>query len=81
MDVRVGPEKKLYTEGLICSNCGSEKILESTLDYKEIKWVKIKLNQHWIVFGRADTEAEVPKLLPPDAKSKLIGKYCDAGID
>jgi len=56
-----------------------EKTLENTLEYKEIKPVKTKLNQPWIFFGRANPEAEVPKLLPPDAKIQLIGKYCDAG--
>ena len=29
--------------------------------------------------GRTDAEAEAPILWPPDAKSRLIGKYPDAG--
>ena len=29
--------------------------------------------------GRTDTEAEVPILWPPDAKSQLIGEDTDAG--
>ena len=32
-------------------------------------------------FGRADAEAEVPILWPPDAKNRLIGKDPDAGKD
>ena len=39
-----------------------EKILESTLDYKEIKPVHPKGNQSWIFFGRIDAEAETPIL-------------------
>ena len=31
--------------------------------------------------GRTDAEAETPVLWPPDAKSRLIGKYSDAGKD
>ena len=36
-------------------------------------------NQSFI--GRADAEAEVPILWPPDAKSQLTGKDPDAGKD
>ena len=32
-------------------------------------------------FGRTDTEAETPKLWPPDAKSRLIGKESEAEIE
>ena len=32
-------------------------------------------------FGRTDTEAEVPILWSPDAKSQLIGKDFDSGKD
>ena len=49
-----------------------EKTLESPLDSMEIKPVNPKgdsLNIHW-----TDAEAETPILLPPDAKSWLIGK-------
>ena len=56
-----------------------EKALESPLDYKEIKPVNPEGNQPWIFIGR--TEAEVPVLWPPDAKSWLIGKAPDAGKD
>ena len=51
-----------------------EKTLESPLDFKEIKLVNSKINQHWILIGRADAEAEAPILWPPDAKSWLNGK-------
>ena len=55
--------------------------LESSLDSKEIKPVHPKGNQPWIFIGRIDAEAEAPILLPPDAKSRLIGKDPDAGKD
>ena len=57
------------------------KTLESPLDSKEIKPVNPKGNQCWIFIGRTDTEAEVPILCPPDAKSWLTGKDHDAGKD
>ena len=37
------------------------------------------LNQPWIFIGR--TDAEVPILRPPDAKSQLPGKHLEAGKD
>ena len=46
-----------------------EKILETPLDYKEIKPVSPKGNQFLIFIGGTDAETEVPILLPPDAKS------------
>ena len=49
------------------------------LDSKEIKPVNPKRNKSWIFIGR--TDAEVPKLWPPQAKSQLIGKDLDAGKD
>ena len=58
-----------------------EKTLESPLDYKDIKPVHPKGNQHWIFIGRTDIEAEAPILWLPDAKSRLIGKDLDAGKD
>ena len=51
-----------------------EKILESSLDCKEIQPVHPKRNQSWIFTGRTDTEAETPIFWPPDAKNWLIGK-------
>ena len=56
-----------------------EMTLESLLDSKEIKPVNSKWNQPWIFIGRTDAEAEAPILWPPDAKSRLIGKYLDSG--
>ena len=56
-----------------------EKTLESSLDCKEIKPVNPKGNQHWIIFGRIDAEAEVPILWLPDVKSQLIRKDPVAG--
>ena len=56
-----------------------EKALESPLGSKEIKPVKPKGNQPWVLVGRTDAEAEAPILWPPDAKSWLIGKDPDAG--
>ena len=55
--------------------------LESPLDSKEIKPINPKGNQSWIFIGRADVEAEVPILWPPDTKNWLIGKDPDAGKD
>ena len=60
-------------------NCVLKKILESPLDYKEIK--PVKRNEPWIFIGRADAEAEVPIVWLPDAKNWLIGKDPDAGKD
>ena len=58
-----------------------EKILESSLDSKEIKPVNPKGNQSWIFIGRTDAEAEAPKLWPPDEKNWLIGKDPNARKD
>ena len=44
-----------------------EKTLQSPLDSKEITSVNPKGNQPWIFIRR--TDAEAPKLWPPDAKS------------
>ena len=49
--------------------------------YKEIKPVKPKWNQPWIVIGRTDTEADAPTIWPLDAKSWLVGKDPDARKD
>ena len=58
-----------------------EKILESPLDCKEIKWISPKGNQSWIFIGRTDPEAQAPILWLLDAKSWLIRKDPDAGKD
>ena len=52
---------------------------ERPLDGKEIKPVNAKESQSWIFIGR--TDAEAPKLWPPDAKKWLIGKAPDTGQD
>ena len=56
-----------------------EKTIESPLDSKDIKPFDPKGNQPWIFIGR--TDAEVPILWPPDAKSRLTGKDPYAGKD
>ena len=58
-----------------------EKTLESLLDSKEIKLVNPKGNQSWIFIGRADAEADILILWPPDVKSQLIVEDPDAGKD
>ena len=58
-----------------------EKTLESPLDCKEIQPVHPKGDQSWVFIGRTDAEAETPIVLPPHAKSWLIGKDPDAGRD
>ena len=58
-----------------------QKTLESPLDCKEIQPVHPKGDQSWVFTGRTDAEAETPVLWPPDAKSGLIGKDPDAGMD
>ena len=58
-----------------------EKTLESPLDCKEIQPVHPKGHQSWVLFGRADVEAETPIVWPPEVKSWLIGKDPDAGKD
>ena len=58
-----------------------EKIIESPLDFKEIKPVHPKGNQSWVFIGRTDAEAETPILWPSDVKNWLIGKDPDARKD
>ena len=58
-----------------------EKTLESPLDCKEIKPANPKGNKCWIFIGRTDVEAEVPILLPLDAKNWLTGKDPNARKD
>jgi len=58
-----------------------KKMLQSPLDWKEIKSINPKGNQPWILIGRTDAEAEAPLRWPPDKNSWLIGKDSDAGKD
>ena len=58
-----------------------EKILESSLDSKEIKSINTNGNQPQIFIRRTDAEAEAPILWPPDVKSQLIRKGPDGGKD
>ena len=58
-----------------------EKTLESPMDRKESQPVHPKGDQSWVFIGRTDVEAETPILWPPHAKSWLIGKDSDAGMD
>ena len=58
-----------------------EKTLESSLDCKVIELVNPQGNQSWIFIGRTDAESETQILWPPDAKTWLIGKDPDYGID
>ena len=58
-----------------------EKMLESPLDFKEIKSVNPKGNKSWIFIGRTDAENETPMLWLPDAKNWLIWKDSDTGKD
>ena len=57
-----------------------EKTLVSPLDCKEIQPVHSKGDQSWVFIGR--TDAEIPILWPPHAKSWLIGKdWCWEGLE
>ena len=68
MDVRVGLQRKLSTEGLMLLK-KVLKTLKSPLDCKEIQPVHPKGAQSWIFIGRTDVEAETPILWPPDTKN------------
>ena len=58
-----------------------EKTLESPLDCKEIQPVHFEGDKSWVFIGRTDAEAETPIPWLPHAKSWLIGKDPDAGMD
>ena len=53
-----------------------EKILESPLDWKEVKPVNPKGNQPWIVIGRTDAETEAPILWPPEEPTYWKRPWC-----
>ena len=46
----------MSTEELMLLNCGLEKTLESSLDWKEIKAVNPKENQPWVFIGRIEAK-------------------------
>ena len=58
-----------------------EKTLESPLNFKEIQPVHPKGDQSWVFIGRTDAKAATPILWPLHAKSWLIVKDSDAGMD
>ena len=80
MDVRVGLENWALKNWCFWTVV-LEKTPESPLDCKEIQPVHPKGDQSWIFIGRADAEAEIPILWPPDAKNWLIWKDPGAGKD
>ena len=81
MDVRVGLWRKLSAEELMFFNYGVGADSWESLGMKEIQPVHPKGDQSWVFIGRTDAEAETPILWPPHAKSWLIGKDPDAGMD
>ena len=58
-----------------------DKTLESPLDSREIKPVNPKGNQHWIVTGRTDAEAEAPVFWPLMQTANSLEKDPVAGKD
>ena len=56
-------------------------LTDTSFDSKEIKPVNLKGNQHQIIIGRTDAEAEVPVFWSSAVNSRLIGKVPDAGKD
>ena len=71
--------QSLSIEKLMFLSCGAGEDSWESLDSMEIKTINPKGYQPWIFFGK--TAAEAPILWPCDAKSQLIGKDPDAGID
>ena len=57
------------------------KILESPLDFKEIKPVNPKGNQSWIFIGTTDVEPETSIIWLHDGKNWLTGKDPNPGKD
>ena len=68
MDVRVGPQRK-QCRRTDAFKLVLENTLESPLDNRKIKSINLKGNLPCILFGRTDTETEVPILRPPDANT------------
>ena len=63
------------------SNCIAGEDSWESLGLQGDQTVNPKENQPWIFIGRTDAEIETPILWSADAKSWLIGKDPDAGID
>ena len=68
LDHREGRESKNWCFWIVVL----EKLLESSLDSKEIKTLNAKGNQPWMFSGRTDAEALI--LWPHDMKSRLTGE-------
>ena len=77
--MRAGPYRRLSTKEF--QIVVLEKTLESPLDFKEIKPVNPKENQHCIFIGRSDPEAEAPILWLLDEKNRFTGKDPDVRKD
>ena len=66
--------KKTEHQRIVAFELWCWRRLQNPLDCKEIIPLNLIGNQPWQFIGRTDAEAEVPILLPPDAKSWLNGK-------
>ena len=74
VDVRVGPKEGWVPKNWCFQTVVLEKILQSSLDSKEIKPANPKGNQPSILIGRTDAEGEFPIPWPPNVKSWLTEK-------
>ena len=81
MTVRLGPQKSRAQKNWCFWTVELEQTLENSLNCTEIRTANLNGYQSWIFTGRTDTEAEEPRLWPPDVKNGLIGKYPDAAKD
>ena len=73
--------RKLSAKQLMLLNCGVGEDSWDSPGCKETQPVHPKGDQSWVFIGRTDVEAETPILWPPEAKSWLIRKDCDARKD
>ena len=71
----------MSTEELMLLNCGVGEDSWEFLGHQGDPNGPSKGDQSWVFIGRTDVEAETPIILPPAAKSWLIGKDPDAGKD
>ena len=80
--MRIGPWRRLSTKELMFLNCGvGEDSWESLGLQGDPTSQSQRISQSWIFIRKTDAEAEIPILLPSDAKNWLIGKDPDAGKD